>query len=477
MVWDRLTDPRGVWVRGLGAIAGVVYLALVAKLLVGARIAVDGSLPLVAIAAALAPVLVFFGLKYPLIFPFGVYLVLIPFDNILVAREGATITRFAAILSAAALGFNMLVTRRINAPPRAWYSWLFLVAWMGLTVIWTVAPTPSNLVFSQVLQLFLLMTLLAFYPARRKELVGLAVVMILSGVAAAGYGLQQFYAGQLVESRLTLQNANGLSVDPNYLASSFLLPISMCLLGVLFTKPAGIRILCGLAVCPMIIGVLITGSRGGFFALIATVLVFAWRSKQRHWLLGLVAVGFVASLFYPLLWQRFNDPTQGAGSGRLFIWSVGVEALKSHFVGGAGVGAFGAIYDQFLLQVYQHQFQGWSRPSHNMVLGTLVEIGVIGFALAMWSWWTTFRQLRKIPKTSSLHPFRVAIEASLVGLFVAAMFTDPFQIKYYWFAFSLVLIVQNVYEPQPLLTTADLHGESAHERLSVVGSPGGVTHS
>jgi len=195
-----------------------------------------------------------------------------------------------------------------------------------------------------------------------------------------------------------------------------------------------------------------------------------WRSKQRHWFLILVAAGFVFSLFYPTIWQRFNDPTQSSGSGRLFIWSVGAHALKSHFFGGVGIGAFGAIYDQFVLQVYQPVFQGWTRPSHNMLLGMLVELGPVGLVLTLGAWWATLRQVSGVAKSSAMYPFRVATEAALAGLFVAAMFTDPLGAKYYWLAFALALIVKNVTDPRPLLAGTDI-GETARERAGAGIAP------
>ncbi|MGZ3541035.1 MAG: hypothetical protein ACXVAF_07570, partial [Vulcanimicrobiaceae bacterium] len=45
------------------------------------------------------------------------------------------------------------------------------------------------------------------------------------------------------------------------------------------------------------------------------------------------------------------------------------------------------------------------------------------------------------------YPMRVALEAALIGLFVAAMFVDMMIWKYLWLAFILVAMTRNAIPP------------------------------
>jgi hypothetical protein len=64
--------------------------------------------------------------------------------------------------------------------------------------------------------------------------------------------------------------------------------------------------------------------------------------------------------------------------------------------------------------------------------------------------------MRVIPKTSSLYPVRIALEASIVALFAQSLFIDPIWIKYIWLAQSLPLLLMNALvtmqrrQPSPL---------------------------
>jgi O-antigen ligase len=102
------------------------------------------------------------------------------------------------------------------------------------------------------------------------------------------------------------------------------------------------------------------------------------------------------------------------------------------------------VYDRNFLNVYQAVFQGWSRPGHSIIVGSLVELGIVGLVLILVAWFTTFRELRSVPAQSTLFPVRIALEATLLALFFESLTIDTLYLKFYWLAFSLVMLVAGV---------------------------------
>jgi O-antigen ligase len=147
--------------------------------------------------------------------------------------------------------------------------------------------------------------------------------------------------------------------------------------------------------------------------------------------------------------MRFLHDPEGdnSGSGRTLIWHVGLQALKAAWLFGTGIGSFPETYARNFLAAYQPVSQGWHRPAHNVVLGIAVELGIVGLGLLLVAWFRSIRQLRVIPRDSAYYSIRVALEATLLGLFAQALFIDPMWIKYYWLAFTMPFLLLNAYAP------------------------------
>lgn len=399
------------------------------------------------LALSFGPVALYLLLKHPLLFPFGLYLFTIPIDAILLNSSGATGARVVAIAAAGVLALHILARRELRHPGVAWFGWLALVTWAGLSMIWTINGAGTALLFGTVLQLFLLTTILAVYPASRADLTNMLAVVVAAGIFAGCYGLFGYFTGRVTEggavSRLSLITDSGLSVDPNAFATSFVLPIALALAALSSSKNLAIRILAGLSIVLMMSGVLLSGSRGG---LISTLLVFAYyliRGRQRVVTIVLAAVGLGLSFVFPAVWTRFatDDGAEGSGTGRTFIWATGLRTFKEHFLAGTGFGTYGDVYDRNFFGVYQQVFQGWGRPGHSLIVSSLVEVGVVGLLIVLGAWFLTFRELRNVKRQSVYYPMRVALEASLIALFYESLTIDTLYIKFYWLAFGLVLMV------------------------------------
>ena len=87
----------------------------------------------------------------------------------------------------------------------------------------------------------------------------------------------------------------------------------------------------------------------------------------------------------------------------------------------------------------------WHRAPHNLLVGTGVELGIIGLVLLLAAWGCQFNMLRKILPNEPEYPMRVALEATVIGTFIAALFLDVMIFKYVWLTFMLMALVRNAH--------------------------------
>jgi O-antigen ligase len=395
------------------------------------------TLALTIIVISLVPFALYLALKRPLLFPFGLYLMMVPFDGVIGTTK---VTMIVAGITGGALVFNMLLARRVLAPPKSWTGWALYTLLASLTALWTIDSNSTIAAIVTLLQLFVFFTILAVYPAEREDVRIVGGMIVASGTFISTIGLIGYAQGfRTQEERLSV-TLNGLLIDPNHIAAALLLPIALAVGTLVETRNLWLRLGSAGATMIMVTALFLTGSRGGLIALAVMLLYLAWKTRYRLQILALMGLAGVASLLQPTVWDRFADKGLGAGSGRLFIWNAGGLALKDHWLAGAGLGAFPAAYNHELLAMYQPVFQGWSRPAHNAVLSAAVELGVFGAALLLYACWRTWNDARG----------NAVIEAALVGLAVASLFLDVMLFKYIWLALSMAMLVKNAAEPRYL---------------------------
>ena len=389
------------------------------------------SIGIALIAIGIAPFALYFTLKRPLIFPLGLYIMMVPVDGLLLNSSTATLTRFVGIATSVALLFHMVIMRRVLVPPKSWAIWGIFMLLASLTGLWTIDPDRTAFTISQLIALYVFFTILALYPADRKDVRIVGALIVASGVLFAAWGLFDYLTGIRFQGRASVF-MGATMLDPNHAAASLLLPVALAVGTLLETRNIWLRLASLVSSGMMVALLFLTGSRGGLIALAVMLLYIAWRTRYRFQILAIMAVGGLASLLAPTVWDRFADKDLGGGSGRLFIWDVARLALKDHWLAGAGVGAFPAAYNHALFSIYQPVFQGWSRPSHNAFLCAFVELGIFGGVLHIIAWYRSWSDSRG----------NVVIEAAIVGLAIASVFLDVLWFKYIWLAFMMAVLVK-----------------------------------
>lgn len=439
--------------RGAGPLAGgllVAFGGLVAALAVSALAGTKTGFVL-ALTAIGGPLAFYLAIVAPLVFPFGLYVGLVPFDNLLTLSAFGTLTKVLGMASGAALIFYLVRTRRAVRPSPSLMIWGALYLWAATTAFWAYDQT---LVFGALLtsiQLAVLYAAICVFPSDRHAVRWTTIAIIVGGIAAAAYGAYLFHNGTDIYygSRLRITTDSG-AIDPNHFAAALLLPIALCLSALLHTKKLLVVAGSVAALGMLFVGVTLSASRGAVMAIGFMVVYFLIRSRARIRLFAITLATIAAAAIFSSrtdLWNRFTEALSTGGNGRTSIWRVGLQALKEHWLVGAGYGNFPVAYDRVFLQT-PHQIwdqANWHRAAHDLLIGTSVELGLIGAVLLMAAWVSQFFMLRAIEPTEPEYALRVAAEAAVLGIFVAALFLDVMTFKYVWLAFMFIAMLRNAH--------------------------------
>jgi O-antigen ligase len=436
--------------RAILAVFASVAVAAAVLLLVGGV-----SLPALGLTAALAaPFALYAALKRPLDFPFGLYVLLVPFDNLLHTGGFGTLTKLLGIVAGA---FLLLWIARKGRTAGLDAPVLFLATlgvWMLASTLWAIDQQAALEIMPTYAGLMLLYAGLAMMPITLNGFRRLLLLVVAGGVCAAAYGVHAFRTDPTfaqesqVMMRLVLQVGQD-RIDPNHFADALLFPIAVITMWALRTPRLVIKLGCIAGLALLVVAILLSGSREGLSATLLIAAYYLWRSRYRLQLVvaaaGVVAVaaGVQTSVFL-----RFASAVQTGGSGRTSIWAVALAATKHRFLQGYGIGNFTQTFDLFYLQVHQPYPYGWNGPAHNLILHYLVELGVVGLALIAGFFYTQFRSLRVIGRNSEFYDYRIMMEAALLAIVTVSMTIDLFTYKYAWLVFAMIALLRNAYEAE-----------------------------
>ena len=184
------------------------------------------------------------------------------------------------------------------------------------------------------------------------------------------------------------------------------------------------------------LGIMKSGSRGGFLGLIAVMLYVLLRYRAIPArirltaalggvaLLGLLATGqywdLMQTMMHPQSDYNFTDP-----SGRIGVWTRGLGYVKEHPLLGVGVGSF-PIAEGTVSEIGRELASRgagfmWS-VAHNSFLETAAELGIPGFLLFVAVLGTTLWTMARIRPGQRYGPLITRRETALGQMLVGSMF-------------------------------------------------------
>ena len=417
---------------------------MLAAIIIGIAVQIGTGNLLLALAllgVLASPALLAVAVRWPYVFPYGLYVVLVPFDNMLKLGGGGTLTKLLGMGAMVAIVAHAFIARRATQPPKALWFWTAFMLWNLVSVMWT-PDVPEGLLFVQTLgSLILLFGVLSVAPLQEHDLRVICTAIVVGGVAASLYGIYLLHESPQMTGdfgRLMI-NVGERKIDPNHFANSLLAPIALAFVGLLSARRPAPIFASLLALGILIAGVLISLSRETLLGCVAIVAVVILLSRRR--LVGL-AIGIPMMIGIPLLVpaiaQRMLEAFQTGGAGRTSLWHVAWIGFLQRPLLGWGVSGSIDAYDVNFFKVYQAHSVGWVITPHNTPLHVAVELGVIGLALFVLAYAATFLMLRVVPKNDSLSDLRTGLAAALTALVLVSFFIDLLSYKYVWLVLTTI---------------------------------------
>jgi O-antigen ligase len=370
-------------------------------------------------------------LRWPVQTVLGSFALLLPFDSVSALGSeatGAALTRYVGGLAAFVLLLIGLRDRRFSVPPRATLWWSLFVLWGVATLGWA-----ANLQFAwdrlpTALSLLMFYIIATSFRITRKELSLVMLATVVGGCIAAIFSVYQFYSGvvylQTARSSLMMGNRD---TDPNQFGASLLLPLSLAIAAVIEGRNRISRLLAGLAACVLSLAILLSMSRGAMIAAATLGLVYVWRlGWNRRILIALTSAAGMLLLMPHSFFTRMGLSDRGAG--RFDIWIASMHLLPHYGWFGAGWNNFIVVYTG--IAGLAPSFRGYTRGSHNIYIGMLVEVGIVGLTFLF----LAFRSQLRRAGARTLIPY----EAACWAMLVMGITLDIVWRKSFWFAWILL---------------------------------------
>jgi O-antigen ligase len=274
-----------------------------------------------------------------------------------------------------------------------------------------------------LVRLDLVAVLAADFVVQRPTIV--RTVLWAYGFAAAGtalIGIQSFVAQGLAGTRATaLQNQ-----DPAQFAA-VLLPAAV--FGLYELLNGGRRVPGGLIAFLATAGIIVSGTRGAWVAYVVVLALFILprlTPRRRVAAVATILVVLIGAYQIPgvaaLVAERNASALSTGGAGRTDIWAVGLTIFTRAPLTGVGHGNFPFAYTPDVVAASSATHASAmveGRGPHNLVVGTLVELGPIGLALLA-------LLILPLVVRRGWGPEAATVQAALASLCVAALFLDIF---------------------------------------------------
>jgi O-antigen ligase len=391
--------------------------------------------------------------REPLRTALPVYAALIPFGGAVALADSkfASLSSLAGIVLGAGLALHVLRNRQAGVRLSATVPiWLLLLAFAGATVIWSVDPGKTVSSVYILVSLIAIYVLVAICPVDRSVLRRVENGLLIGGLACVGYGLFQlivlggFPSDPPVPGSTDGRFGNGL-LGPNNQAVALILPLLVSTTRSVTVPDRLTRVLYGIVSAVLVVGIVMTGSRGGLLATGVAVLVLVaavHRGKAIVATYGLVAMLVAAFVFFtnPFGLAERNVETTSS-SGRTDIWEVGLAACPEYCAFGSGWGTFPSVYADTQASVPGASVLvgGGAYEPHNVWILVGIELGVLGVLLLAAGLLATFSEALRLPAA-----LRGAPLAGLAATVFAATFLSNLEFKFFWMALILVVLCRNL---------------------------------
>jgi len=305
---------------------------------------------------------------------------------------------------------------------------------------------------------FLLVVMLVMLVRDKKDIQKLTLYCLAGLAVGALMAIYQYKTGTFRINTMTVKRVATLRGDPNDTAMLFVAGLSLAIYWLKESRRLVAKILAGGSFAFLVIGTILTGSRGGFLALVFVMGLIYLKSFSIKSTLGAITVVTMLIVMAPgSYWDRVNSIFSGkdlnhGGSldHRKNLQKDGLNLALDNLALGVGSGNFGTAFFAGRNNARMGTFTGSSSlVAHNMYLEFLVENGIFGMFLFMLIIFRTFVSLRKVDaklrpyiKNKDYFPLGYSIAVSLAGMLLSGFFLSQAKNSVLWFMIGLGLAAE-----------------------------------
>ena len=381
------------------------------------------------------------------------YAILIPFGSSFRLAPGpfGGVSSLLGLLLGAALLTQLITTRRGSVRiPLAVPVWLAFLAVSGFSLFWSIAPVATFLDFRILASQVLLMVALVLTKFDERTLRFFATSLMAGGVAVVCYGLAQITLLGGLPGRRTGPGDGPPRFGDDLLganneAAALLLPLAVAASRAL-TESGRSRVVHGAATLLLLLGILMTGSRGGLLGAFVVFVIVLWsgvapRARKVTIAVTVTLLMALALVFQPFGFGRRQVENSTNSSGRTDIWLVGAQACPLYCLGGAGWGAFPTVYQQELSSTPEARVQprGATFEPHSIFLLAVIELGLPGLVLLVVGLTVAVVSAWRLPVRMRAPPL-----AALLSTVVSSFFLSNMNFKFFWAVIAYVAIAETV---------------------------------
>lgn len=298
--------------------------------------------------------------------------------------------------------------------------------------------------FFRLFVLYLVVQNLADTPGRVRWLI---IALLIAVSMSALYGLDSYLASPLKNFR-----AEGLTRQPNKLGfdAALMTPIAIALLS--STHSRLWRALLAAASGLLIVGVIISFSRGSAIALVACLPLLVWRLGSRNRVRILITLAVLAAIIVPLIPARFYDRFSTLGESdtdfslmrrETYLLFAQRKLLEQPWIG-IGLNNFEELYAQSEYRILLAEDElAKGRPAHNTYMHIAAETGLVGLGLFLSLVFVSWRDLRRsqvgFRLRGDMASYRLAqgLEISFLCFLVLCLFGSRQYEEFPWLIFAL----------------------------------------
>lgn len=333
----------------------------------------------------------------------------------------------------------------ITARPRELKLILLVVLLAALSIPQALEPLRAWNSFTVFLKVVVIFVVMINVVRTEKRLKGLWILVLLATCILSVNAINDYRLGRLELQGIRIKGAIGSLFDnPNDLALHLvtMLPIALALS--FSSRNRVSKIIYFIIGLLTVGGIVVTFSRGGFLALIATTVVLLWKLvRSSRWLIPPVGAAFVV-LFLVLApggyRSRISTTGDESSMARFDDLKRSVYVTLRHPLLGVGM-------DNYIL------FSNVNKSTHNAYTQVSSEMGVGAAVLYVLFILAPFKGLRNIERKSyEVRPARrffymsIALQASLVGYMVASFFASVAYLWYIYYLVAYAICLRRIYD-------------------------------